>query len=61
VTGIAAIISLRLGGRAPAVQRPVAPLSEREIEVVQAIAKGRTNTEIAGWAWETGLVQPASS
>jgi DNA-binding NarL/FixJ family response regulator len=65
---------------------PMAPLSEREIEVVHAIAKGRTNTEIAadlfislstvkshlasihnklgvrnrveiaGWAWETGLV-----
>jgi len=68
----------------------VALLSGREIEVVQAIARGRTNTEvaaelfislstvkshlasihnklgvrnrveIAGWAWETGLVQPAS-
>jgi DNA-binding NarL/FixJ family response regulator len=68
----------------------VAPLSDREVEVVQAIAKGRTNTEIAaelfislstvkshlasihnklgvrnrveiaGWAWETGLAQPAS-
>jgi DNA-binding NarL/FixJ family response regulator len=76
--------------RVSAARRPVAPLSEREIEVVQAIAKGRTNTEIgadlfislstvkshlasihnklgvrnrveiAGWAWETGLVQPAS-
>ena len=76
--------------RASAARQPVAPLSEREIEVVQAIAKGRTNTEIAadlfislstvkshlasihtklgarnrveiaGWAWETGLVQPAS-
>lgn len=73
-----------------AARQPVAPLSEREIEVVQAIAKGRTNTEIAadlfislstvkshlasihnklgvrnrveiaGWAWETGLAQPAS-
>ena len=73
-----------------AVRHPVAPLSEREIEVVQAIAKGRTNNEIAadlfispstvkshlnsihnklgvrnrveiaGWAWETGLIQPAS-
>lgn len=28
--------------------QPVVPLSEREIEVVEAIAKGRTNTEIAG-------------
>jgi DNA-binding NarL/FixJ family response regulator len=31
---------------ASAARRPVAPLSDREIEVVQAIAKGRTNTEI---------------
>lgn len=76
--------------KAPATRRPVAPLSDREIEVVQAIARGRTNAEIAadlfislstvkshlasihnkldvrnrveiaGWAWETGLVQPAS-
>jgi DNA-binding NarL/FixJ family response regulator len=76
--------------RARAARQPVAALSEREIEVVQAIAKGRTNSEIAaelfislstvkshlgsihnklgvrnrveiaGWAWETGLVQPAS-
>jgi len=73
-----------------AARRPVAPLSDREIQVVQAIAKGSTNTEIAadlfislstvkshlasihsklgvrnrveiaGWAWETGLAQPAS-
>jgi DNA-binding NarL/FixJ family response regulator len=76
--------------RASAARQPAAPLSEREIEVVQAIARGRTNTEIgadlfislstvkshltsihnklgvrnrvevASWAWETGLVQPAS-
>jgi len=76
--------------RASAARQPVAPLSDREVEVVQAIAKGRTNTEIAaelfislstvkshlasihnklgvrnrvevaGWAWETGLAQPAS-
>ena len=70
-------------------RRPAAALSERETEVAQAIARGRTNAEIAadlfislstvkshlasiqdklgvrnrveiaGWAWETGLVQPA--
>ena len=69
--------------------RPAVALSERETEVVQAIARGRTNAEIAadlfislstvkshlasiqyklgvrnrveiaGWAWETGLVHPA--
>jgi DNA-binding NarL/FixJ family response regulator len=76
--------------RTSATRQPVAPLSEREIEVVQAIAQGRTNTEIAaelfislstvkshlasihrklgvrnrveiaGWAWEARLIQPAS-
>jgi DNA-binding NarL/FixJ family response regulator len=76
--------------RASAARQPTPPLSEREAEVVQAIAKGRTNAEvaadlfislstvkshlasihnklgvrnrveIAGWAWETGLIQPAS-
>ena len=75
---------------APVTRRPAAALSDREIEVVQAIARGRTNTEIgadlfislstvkshltsvhnklgtrnrveiAGWAWEAGLAQPAS-
>jgi DNA-binding NarL/FixJ family response regulator len=30
-----------------AARRPVVPLSDREIQVVQAIAKGSTNTEIA--------------
>ncbi len=70
-------------------RKPFAPLSERETEVVQAIARGRTNAEIAaglfislstvkshlasiqhklgvrnrveiaGWAWETGLIQSA--
>jgi DNA-binding NarL/FixJ family response regulator len=70
-------------------RRPAVALSERETEVVQAIARGRTNAEIAGdlfislstvkshlasiqyklgvrnrveiagWAWETGLAQPA--
>ena len=89
-------VTLRLlrhvaSAKAPAARRPVAPLSVREIEVVQAIVRGRTNTEIAadlfislstvkshlasihnklgvrnrveiaGWAWATGLVQPASS
>ena len=33
--------------RASAARQPAVPLSDREIEVVQAIAKGRTNTEIA--------------
>lgn len=33
--------------KASRARRPVAPLSEREIEVVQAIAQGRTNAEIA--------------
>jgi len=33
--------------KTPAPAQPVTPLSGREIEVVQAIAKGRTNTEIA--------------
>ena len=76
--------------KAAAARRPLAPLSGREVEVVRAIARGRTNTEIAadlfislstvkshlasiqhklrvrnrveiaGWAWETGLIQPAS-
>jgi DNA-binding NarL/FixJ family response regulator len=76
--------------KAPAARRLVASLSGREVDVVRAIAKGRTNTEIAadlfislstvkshlasiqkklgvrnrveiaGWAWETGLAQPAS-
>ncbi|TMR92745.1 response regulator [Nonomuraea basaltis] len=32
---------------APAPRRPEQPLSEREIEVVRAIARGRTNQEIA--------------
>ena len=33
--------------RTSAARQPMAPLSDREVEVVQAIAKGRTNTEIA--------------
>jgi DNA-binding NarL/FixJ family response regulator len=32
--------------RAPAAARPAAPLSEREIEVIRAIGRGRTNHEI---------------
>jgi len=32
---------------APAAQEPAVPLSEREIEVVRSIARGRTNREIA--------------
>jgi DNA-binding NarL/FixJ family response regulator len=32
--------------KASVVAQPVVPLSEREIEVIRAIAKGRTNTEI---------------
>lgn len=74
----------------PPARRRAIPLSDREIEVVQSIAKGRTNTEIAvelfislstvkshlasvqnkldvrnrveiaAWAWETGLTQPAA-
>jgi DNA-binding NarL/FixJ family response regulator len=76
-------------GRASAAARPVTPLSERETEVIAAIATGRTNqeigaglfislstvkshlasiqqklglrnrVEIAAWAWETGLIDPA--
>lgn len=39
----------RLGpAKAPAVAQPAAALSEREVEVVQAVARGRTNVEIAG-------------
>ncbi|WP_327581731.1 response regulator transcription factor [Nonomuraea sp. NBC_00507] len=37
---------VRAGGTPPA-RRPAQPLSEREIEVVRAIARGRTNQEIA--------------
>jgi DNA-binding NarL/FixJ family response regulator len=78
-------------GRTSAAARPVTPLSERETEVVAAIATGRTNqeigaglfislstvkshlasiqqklslrnrVEIAAWAWETGLSDPAVS
>ena len=43
--------------KAPVVAQPVVPLSERGIEVIRAIAKGRTNTEIAAWAWESRLIQ----
>jgi DNA-binding NarL/FixJ family response regulator len=43
--------------KAPVVAQPVVPLSEREIEVIRAIAKVRTNTEIAGWGWESRLIQ----
>ena len=43
--------------KAPVVAQPVVPLSERGIEVIRAIAKGRTNAEIAAWAWESRLIQ----
>ncbi len=43
--------------KAPVVAQPVVPLSERGIEVIRAIAKGRTSTEIAAWAWESRLIQ----
>jgi DNA-binding NarL/FixJ family response regulator len=36
----------RLAPAAPAAARPAVPLSERETEVIRAIARGRTNTEI---------------
>ena len=75
--------------RGSAAARPVTPLSDRETEVIAAIATGRTNqeigaglfislstvkshlasiqqklglrnrVEIAAWAWETGLIDPA--
>ncbi|HEX7661023.1 MAG TPA: response regulator transcription factor [Pseudonocardiaceae bacterium] len=71
-------------------EQPAVRLSDREIEVVRAIARGRTNAEIgaelfiapstvkshltsiqgklsvrnrveiAAWAWETGLIKPAT-
>ncbi|MFD0820733.1 LuxR C-terminal-related transcriptional regulator, partial [Micromonospora zhanjiangensis] len=33
-------------GSAPGARKPVRPLSERELEVVRAVARGRTNQEI---------------
>jgi DNA-binding NarL/FixJ family response regulator len=77
-------------GRGPAGPRPVTPLSERETEVIAAIATGRTNqeiaaglfislstvkshlasiqaklglrnrVEIAAWAFQTRLIDPAA-
>jgi DNA-binding NarL/FixJ family response regulator len=49
---ISPAVTLRLlrrvtAGGAPAVRGPTRPLSEREITVVRAIARGRTNQEIA--------------
>jgi DNA-binding NarL/FixJ family response regulator len=76
--------------KTPAVAKPAVPLSERETEAIRAIAKGRTNqeiaaelfislstvkghlasiqmklglrnrVEIAAWAWESRLVDPAN-
>ncbi|MCW2917635.1 MAG: LuxR family transcriptional regulator [Actinomycetia bacterium] len=76
--------------KTPAVAQPAVPLSERETEVIRAIARGRTNqeiaaklfislstvkghlasiqmklglrnrVEIAAWAWESRLVDPAN-
>ncbi|MGW6448249.1 response regulator transcription factor [Lentzea sp. NPDC055074] len=41
--------------KTPAPQQPH-KLSSRELDVVKLAAVGKTNAEIAAWAWETRLV-----
>ncbi|MFI2436300.1 response regulator transcription factor [Streptomyces sp. NPDC018693] len=43
----------------PATPPPAEPLTDREGEVVRLVALGRTDAEIAAWAWPHGHVQRA--